>query len=215
MTETMKQSQSDLHLEIRAKLPSFGVLTKTKMTTSMSRNRTRRNVLILIAINSLLSSSSSSLFGFNSKYCIVGCGGMRIVQAAENGRQQKRKQYEQERPRRNRSNDSSRSSSSSSSRSNNRRNSSSGGNQNQQRSSSQSNGNQPNDYYNILDVKKSAKLKDIKKAYRKLALKYHVSHYSCSQLLATSCTLHIYALHLFSLTNKTSQPCFTPPSSAR
>ncbi len=83
---------------------------------------------------------------------------MHIVEAAEDSRRQKRKQNEQEQPRRNRS-----SSSGGSSRNKNNR------------SRSQSNEKQPNDYYNILNVKKSAKLKDIKKAYRKLALKYHVS----------------------------------------
>ena len=131
------------------------------MTSKPYGKRTHRNVLIIIAINSLL--SSSSFFGYNGKYCIVGCAGLHTVEAAEDGRRQKRKQYEQEQPRRNRSSGSTNSN-------NNRRNNSSNNNR------SRAQEKQSNDYYDILNVKKTSKLKDIKKAYRKLALKYHVSY---------------------------------------
>ena len=138
-----------------------------EIMTSVSWKRTHRGALILLAINSIL--SSTSLFGYNGRYCIViGGGGVFTVEAAEDSHRQKRKQQEQ--PRRNRSS------------------SGSGSNNNNNRSRSQANEKQSNDYYSILNVKKTARPKDIKKAYRKLALKYHVSN-SCSsssQLLSMS-----------------------------
>jgi hypothetical protein len=141
--------------------------TVPEIMTSLSWKRTHRGALILLAINSIL--SSTSLFGYNGRYCIViGGGGVFTVEAAEDSRRQKRKQQEQ--PRRNRS-----SSGSGSSNSNNNNN----------RSRSQANENQSNDYYSILNVKKNAKLKDIKKAYRKLALKYHVSGSSSNNTFIT------------------------------
>jgi len=45
--------------------------------------------------------------------------------------------------------------------------------QQQQRSNGNGSSKDPNDYYRILNVKKSADSKEIKSAYRKLALKYH------------------------------------------
>lgn len=136
----------------------------------MYRRRMHQNVLILLVIHSVL--TSPSLFGYIGKLSVFDGGGVHTVEAADDGRrkqrnqQQQRRNQQQQQPRRNKSNGSSNG--------NNRQNSS-GGSQDQWRSRRQDSETQPTNYYKILNVKKSSKLQDIKKAYRKLALEYHVS----------------------------------------
>lgn len=116
-------------------------------SSSLNQTWSHRNFLILLACHGLLSTLS-----YNNKHGTFR--GVHTVEAADGRRRQQQQQQQQQR----RSNNGS---------SNNR--------QNQQRhqQSNQNQNNDPNDYYRILNVKKTAKPKEIKSAYRKLALKYH------------------------------------------